>query len=451
MAGSIVTAIAQIKSELADMLSPRFIRGVCHSIGHVWRKRRLDPVTTVHLFLLQVLHGNAACAQVPRLGRVSVSGEAYCQARKRLPLRLLRILVRLFSQALQRDALDDGRWHGHRTFHVDGTGVSMSDTPALQKAFGQPGTQKPGCGFPVMRLVALFHAGTGLLLDMVAAPLRSHDLSEVGPLHGALQPGDILIGDRAFCSFAHLATLAAQRVFGLFRGHSSQIVDFRPRRPHRGKRSRKKPRPSGLPSSVWLKRLGRCDQLVEYVKTHRPVWMSRWDYAALPAALRVRELRFTIRRRGHRTRTITLVTTLLDPKRYPAAELATLYRQRWQIETNLRHLKQTLKMDVLHCQSVDGVQKELLIYALVYNLVRSVMSEAADRQGVPVSRVSFVDAVRWLADAVHHRTKLKLRLNSDRPDRMEPRVVKRRRKHFPFMTRPRAKLRQTMKRQQHAP
>jgi hypothetical protein len=108
-------------------------------------------------------------------------------------------------------------------------------------------------------------------------------------------------------------------------------------------------------------------------------------------------------------------------------------------------------MDVLHCQSVDGVQKELLIYALVYNLVRSVMSEAADRQGVPVSRVSFVDAVRWLADAVHHRTKLKLRLNSDRPDRMEPRVVKRRRKHFPFMTRPRAKLRQTMKRQQHAP
>ena len=259
MARSIVAAIGQIKSELADTLSPRLIRGVCQAIGYVWRERRLDPVTTVHLFLLQVLHGNAACSQVPRLGGAAVSGEAYCQARKRLPVPLLRTLVWLFGRSLHREALDDGRWHGHRTFHVDGTGVSMSDTPALQKAFGQPGTQKPGCGFPVMRLVALFHAGTGLLLNMVGAPLRSHDLSEVGPLHGELQPGDVLIGDRAFCSFAHLATLAAQGVFGLFRGHSSQIVDFRPHRRHRGKRSRKKPHPRGLPSSVWLKRLGRHD------------------------------------------------------------------------------------------------------------------------------------------------------------------------------------------------
>jgi IS4 transposase len=450
MARSIVAAIAQIKSELADILSPPLIRGVCQTIGHVWRKRQLDPVTTVHLFLLQVLHGNAACAQVPRLGGVPVSGEAYCQARKRLPVRLLRTLVRLFSQSLQREALDDGRWHGHRTFHVDGTGVSMSDTPALQTAFGQPGTQKPGCGFPVMRLVALFHAGTGLLLNMVGAPLRSHDLSEVGPLHGELQPGDILIGDRAFCSFAHLATLAAHGVFGLFRGHSSQIVDFRPRRPHRRKRSRNKPNPRGLPSSVWLKRLGRSDQLVAYVKPQRPARMSRSDYVALPASLRVRELRFTVRRGGYRPRAITLVTTLLDPNRYPAADVATLYRQRWQVETNLRHLKQTLKMDVLRCQTVDGVRKEVLIYAFVYNLVRSVVREAANRQRVPASRISFVDAVRWLADAIHHRTELKLRLNGDRPGRTEPRVIKRRRKHFPFMTRPRAKLRQAMRKRQLA-
>jgi len=442
MARSIVSAIAQIKSEVADLLSPRLIRTVCETIGHVWRRRQLDPVTTVQLFLLQVLHGNTACSQVPRLGGVAVSGEAYCQARKRLPVRLLRTLVWLFSRSLHRDALEDGRWHGHRTFHVDGTGVSMSDTPELQTAFGQPGTQKPGCGFPVMRLVALFHAGTGLLLNVVTAPLRSHDLSQAGPLRDELHAGDILIGDRAFCSFAHLATLAARGVFGLFRGHSSQIVDFRPRRPHRPKRSRQKLRPRGLPSSAWLKRLGRNDQLVEYVKPQRPAWMTAADYAALPTSLRVRELRRTIRRRGCRTRTITLVTTLLDPKRYPAAEVAALYRQRWQIETNLRHLKQTLKMDVLRCQSVDGVEKEVLIYALVYNLVRMVMREAARRQGVPVSRISFVDAARWLAEATHRRTGLKLRLTGGRAGRQEPRLVKRRRKHFPFMTRPRGELRQ---------
>jgi hypothetical protein len=199
---------------------------------------------------------------------------------------------------------------------------------------------------------------------------------------------------------------------------------------------------------VWLRRLGRNDQLVAYVKRERPVWMSVADYAALPKSLKVRELRYTIRRRGCRTRTITLMTTLLDPKRCPAAELAALYRRRWQVETNLRHLKQTLKMDVLRCQSVDGVEKEVLIYALVYNLVRTVMCEAAHRQGVPVSRVSFIDAIRWLSRAIDHRTELKLRLNSDRPGRNEPRVVKRRRKHFASMNRPRSQYRKVMAKHQ---
>ena len=437
MARSILTAVAQIKSDLVNLLSPSLIESICRTIGHRWRRRQLDPVTTLHLFLLQVLHGNTACNHVPRLGDVRVSGEAYCQARQRLPIALLRTLVRMFSWALHHETLDDGRWHGHRTFHIDGTGISMPDTPELQKEFGQPGTQKPGCGFPVMRLVALFHAGTGLLIDLATAPLRSHDLSLARSLKSELRPGDILIGDRGFCSFVHLATLAAQGIIGLFRGHSSQIISFRPHRHHRGKRSRTRPNRRGAPSSKWLKRLGRNDQLVEYVKPQRATWMSPEDYAALPATLKVRELRYTIRRRGYRNRSITLVTTLLDAKRYPAADLATLYGQRWEIETNLRHLKQTLKMDVLRCQSVEGVQKEVLAYALVYNLVRLAMLEAARKQQVPVSRVSFVDAVRWLADALHHTSELTLVLNPDRPDRREPRVKKRRGKHYPFMSRPR--------------
>ena len=145
MARSIVAAVAQIKSELARVLAPDFIRQVCRDVGHVWRERILDPVTTVHLFALQVLHGNTACAHVPRLGAVDCTGEAYVQARQRLPVSVLqRVLDAMREHLLGSPTLDDGRWRGHRTFLVDGTGVSMPDTPALQKAFGQPGGQKPG-------------------------------------------------------------------------------------------------------------------------------------------------------------------------------------------------------------------------------------------------------------------------------------------------------------------
>jgi hypothetical protein len=423
MARSILAAVRQIKTEVAQFLSPELIRGVCDTVGHVWRERILDPVTTVHLFVLQILHGNTACPHVPRLGAVACTGEAYCQARQRLPLRVLQYLLRALSHYLGGSALlEEGRWHGHRTFLADGSSSSMPDTPALQEQFGQPGTQKPGCGFPVMHLLALFHARTGFLLNVVAAPLRTHDMSRVGQVHADLAEGDILVADRGFCSFAHLALLAARGIFGLFRVHQKQIVNFRPYRRTASKRSRKR-KQRGLPSSRWLKRLGRHDQLVEYLKPkQRPTWLTDQAFAALPETITVRELRFAIAERGCRTRVITLATTLLDPQRYPAADVAALYGQRWQIETNFRHLKQTLRMDVLHCKTVEGVQKELTMYALVYNLVRLVMLHAAQRQEVSVARISFVDAVRWLADAIHGVAELKLRLVPDRPGRFEPRA-----------------------------
>jgi hypothetical protein len=292
-----------------------------------------------------------------------------------------------------------------------------------------------------MHLLALFHAASGLLLNLAGAPLRTHDLSRIGQVHPDLQAGDILVGDRAFCSFTHLALLAASQVFGLFRVHQKQIVDFRPHRKSASKQSRRRGE-RGLPTSRWLKRLGRQDQLVEYRKpAQRPVWLSEAAYAALPETMVVRELRYTIAERGRRTRVITLATNLLDPLRYPAADLATLYGQRWQVETNLRHLKQTLQMDVLHCKTVEGVNKELTMYALVYNLVRLLMLEGAKRQGVAVTRISFVDALRWLADAIHGPTELKLRVNPDRPGRFEPRAVKRRPKEYDRLNKPREVLR----------
>jgi hypothetical protein len=442
MARSILTAVEQIKSELVCFLEADFLRQVCRDLGHVWRDRLLDPVTTLHLFALQVLHGNTACAHVPRLGAVDCTGEAYVQARQRLPVTVLqRVLEAVRERLLGGPTLDDGRWRGHRTFLVDGSGVSMPDTPELQRTFGQPGGQKPGCGFPVMHLLAMFHAATGLLLHVVAAPLRTHDMSRIGQLHPDLSAGDVLVGDRAFCSFVHLALLAAKQAFGVFRVHQKQIVDFRPHRRTASSRTRKRGQ-RGLPTSRWLQRLGRHDQLVEYVKPRqRPAWLSPEAYAALPEAITVRELRYTVEVPGRRTRVITLATTLLDPVGYPAADLAALYGQRWQIETNFRHLKQTMRMDVLRCKSVAGVHKELLMYALIYNLVRQVMQEAAQRQQMPVERISFIDAVRWLAEAARGPADLKLRLVPDRPGRIEPRAVKRRPKEYDRLNKPRAELR----------
>jgi DDE family transposase len=449
MARSILAAVQQIKADVAYWLTPDAIRDVCHALDYSWRERILDPVTTVHLFLLQILHGNTACSQVPRLGSACCTGEAYCQARARLPLALFRCLVRLLGDRLPKPA-DEGRWHGHRTFLTDGSSLSMPDTAALQEAYGQPGPQKPGCGFPVMHLLALFDAATGFLIRVATAPVRTHDMSQVGTLHPDLAEGDVLVGDRAFCSFTHLALLAARKVFGVFRVHQKQIVAFQPHRKAATAESRKQGK-KGLPTSRWLKRLGRHDQLVEYPKPKsRPAWMTIEDYAALPDTIRVRELRYQIALAGRRTRVVTIATTLLDPVKYPAKEVAKLYGQRWQIETNFRHLKQTLRMDVLRCETVAGVQKELAAYALVYNLVRLVMQEAAKQQQVPVERISFVDAVRWLAEAAHGNIPLKLRVNPDRPNRYEPRVIKRRGKAFGRMTQPRKVLRKRLKAAKHA-
>jgi hypothetical protein len=405
----------------------------------------LDPVTTIHLFVLQMLHGNTACSHVPRLGGIACSGEAYCQARSRLPLALFRCLLLAVRDRLPQVS-PDGLWRGHRTFLLDGSSASMPDTPELQKAFGQPGAQKLGCGFPVMHLLGLFDAASGFLLGLVTAPLRTHDMSRAEAVHLQLAEGDILVGDRAFCSYAHLALLWAQKVFAVFRVHQRQIVDFRPRR----RTARKGER--GRPTSRWLKRLGRHDQLVEYRKPKvRPKWMTDEAYAALPEQLVVREVRYTIRIPGRRTRHVTLATTLLDPQRYAAEALAELYGQRWKIETNLRHLKQTMGMDVLRCQTVAGVEKELAMYALVYNLVRCVMLEAAQRQEVVVERISFVDALRWLAEACDGNDQpFHLRVNPLRRERWEPRVVKRRPKEYSRMNQPRAMLHKQLREQKVA-
>jgi hypothetical protein len=319
----------------------------------------------------------------------------------------------------------------------------MPDTKELREHFGQSGMQRPGCGFPVARLLAMFDAATGLLVKMMAAPLRTHDLAQVASFHPELCPGDVLVGDTAFACYVHLALLFRAKLHGVFRAHQRTLVSFRKDRKLVGKR------PKGTRASCAISRLvcklGRYDQIVEYRKPPVcPRWMTAEQFATLPDTLQVRELRYWTGRRGFRTRVVTLTTTLLDAGLYPSEELAALYGQRWEVETNFAHLKTTMRMDVLHCQTVQGVLKELIMFALVYNLARLVMLAAAREQNVSPQRLSFIDALRWLAAACKQKTELQLLVNPHRPARYEPRVLKRRPKQYGLMTQPRCQLRQQL-------
>jgi hypothetical protein len=274
MFGNISDALRQIKSDVASVLDASMIRRLCVELEHRWRQRELDPVTTVHGFLLQMLHGNTACSHVPHLLGKSFSAEAYCQARSRLPLKLLERLLGEVCQRLQTCLDDSARWLGHRVWLVDGSSCSMPDTPELQAAFGQPGAQAPGCGFPVTHLLTLFHAGTGLLLRTITAPLRTHDLAQAAQLHEELAAGDVLVADRGFCSYGHLALLTSASLHAVFRLHQKQLVDFRKGRMHSPPEGRYK-NIKGMPRTRWVKWLGTCDQLVEYPKPKQvPAWLD---------------------------------------------------------------------------------------------------------------------------------------------------------------------------------
>ncbi len=437
------TILTRLRQDLAPRLDPESIRLACRDAGHSSRKCLLDPVAILHWFVIQVLHGNTSLEHVARLGGGRFTGSAYCLARSLLPLAAFRAVLRNLVATLAPQTRTEGPWRGHRTWLIDGSAFSMPDTPALQKEFGQPGTQRPGCGFPVAKVLALFHAGTGLLLEVMTMPLRSHEMSSVEGVHPALGPNDVLIGDRGFCSFAHLAMLVQGGIHAVFRVHQRQIVDFTPSRPHaapgQGRRAK------GRPRSRWIKGLGMLDQVVQWLKPEsRPDWMTAERYATLPATLPLRELRYEVGRPGFRTRAVTLVTTLQSAGEYPLEAVAGLYGTRWRVELNLRHLKTTMKMDVLKCKTVEGVLKELTVYAIVYNLVRVVMVEAARRQGVDVERISFVDALRWFVGARAEEELPKLVVNPDRPGRVEPRVRKRRPKQYPLMRKPRSELRNAL-------
>lgn len=412
-----------------------------------FRQRLFSPLVTLWVFLSQVLDADHSCRQaVARflawrtaqgLPPCSTDTGAYCKARARLPEAVLARLTRTTGQKTQERAPAPWRWNNYTLKIVDGSTVSMPDTPANQKAFPQARTQKAGVGFPIARLVVLFSLAVGTVLDAALGRYQGKRTGETAlfhTLHDNLEAGDLLLADRGFASYWELALVRQRGAHLVSRLHQGRHADFRTGR-----------------------RLGREDHLVVWAKPQRPQWMDAASYAALPASLAVRELRVRVRPAGFRVRVLVVVTTLLDAHEMPAEDVALLYRMRWYAELDLRSLKQTMQMDILRCQSPEMVRKEVWAHLLAYNLLRGLMARAAEEAGLLPLQVSFKGslqlvqafaAVLWTAE-VEELVEIMRRLREairehrvgDRPNRSEPRRRKRRPKHYPLLNEPRQKAR----------
>lgn len=450
--GTLVSAKRKLAENPGTMferiISEDEVNEECTFLRHVWRKRIFTPLVTLWTFLGQVLSADPSCrnAVAKVLSFLSVTKgldashdpSAYGVARKRLPGELLPRLTRTVAAKLEDKVAADDLWHGHPVKLLDGSSVNMPDTPENQAAYPQHTTQRPGCGFPTARVVGIFSLQTGALADFATDSLRVAETTLFRRISAAIRPGEIAIADRYFCSYPDIATLRRRGVDCLFRLHQTRKADFR-----RGKR------------------LGPSDRLVVWKKGPRPRWMQREEYDALPATMVLRMVRFRCQVPGGRTDTITVVTTLLDPKKYPARDIAALFRRRWEIETDLGHIKTTMIMDFLRTRTPDMVRKEIWAHLLAYNLTRTLMWDAAEHRHLAPLRLSFKGAIQetmalwpFSSSAARQRDLTAfydalLRAIAThklpyRPNRYEPRVRKRRPKSYSFMTKPRHQLKKEL-------
>lgn len=405
------------------------------------RERIFSLRRTFWCFLWQVLTPGTACREVTRqvqalftlrgAGKVDEDDSAFCQARQRLPEEQLESILQPTAAAADQRSGFTGCF-GRPVKVVDGTGCSLPDTPANQAKYPQSRSQQPGCGFPLMKLVVLMSLASGAVLAVAKGNKHHSELGLFRALCELLRPRDILMGDDGFSDYVTLASLPLRGVDGLFRLQDGRNKDFR-----RGEK------------------LGRYDRLITWKKPlQRPATIQAKLWAKLPKEIQVRLIRFRVSIPGFRTGRIDLVTTLLDPRAYPAADLAALFRRRWRIELSIRDIKTTMGMEKLRCKSPEMVHKELLLYLIGYNLIRSLMAQAARRHGVDLERISFkgsVDTVRQysgaLAQARNRQQRRRLSdellenlardLLPDRPNRVEPRAIKRRPKPYPLLNKPR--------------
>ncbi|TAL08920.1 MAG: IS4 family transposase [Nitrospirae bacterium] len=403
-------------------------------------------------FLAQVLRGGkgAACASavadiatyMQQTGGRVPSGDTgdYCRARSKLNLSALRELVVEAAQQLQEGADSSWRWHGLDAQLIDGFTFTLPDTPENQEEFPQQKNQSPGVGLPIARACAVLSLATAAIHDLNIGPYQGKETGESALLRGildGLQPGDVAVFDRYFCSFMMLAMLRLGGVHFCARLHQRRPGDFR-----QGKR------------------LGYDDRLVTWTRPKRPPWMSEEWYEQIPETMTLREVRFQVTVPGRRTETLIVVTSLIDPAAYPKEDIAELYGFRWNAELDIRDIKQTLGLDHVRCKTPDMVRRELWVTLLAYNLIRKLIATAAAVHAKQPRQLGFTLACQtilssWMllaTGACRDACQLwRLALEriaanevANRPGRIEPRVIKRRRHRYPLMRVSRQKLRQAV-------
>ena len=436
-----------------DALSESAVTQALKALDVVWLDRIYSPLVTLWVFLGQVLSQDHSCrAAVARLivhrisrGQRPCSAEtgAYCQARKRLPEEFYAEVARKTGQSLDNGAKKEWLWKGRRVLAYDGSTVSMPDTAENQQAYPQPPQQQPGLGFPLARIAAFFSLSCGAVLDLAICSYSGKGHSELGMLHklwDLLRPGDIMLADSYMCAWHEIFLLKQRGIDSVTRLHHCRKTDFR-----RGKR------------------VGKGDHIVEWPKPEfiRSIGWQRSK--ALPEQLTIRETRVQVLQPGFRSRNIIIVSTLLDAEEVAASDLASLYRARWNAELDLRSLKQTMQMDILRCKTPELVRKEIWTHILAYNLIRTIIAQAANKHHIEPRTISFKGAVQITGsvstivatqgdrDRAHRQYLYQKLLDAvathrvaDRPDRFEPRQRKRRQKKYDRMMKPRNELKREM-------
>lgn len=420
-----------------------------HRSGAQSRRRLFSKENTFWGFFIQVLNADSGCSEVVRkfhafaasrsMTQPSSSTSGYCQARQKFKESDLEDILAHTTQQLAQRNTERGL-QGRRVIVADGTGVSMPDSEKNQQAWPQTSQQKPGCGFPQAHLCACFDLQTGALVSYELGDKKSHELRQLRAQWDRFEPGDIFLGDKGFCSYYDISQFRDRGV--------DSVVTLARRRP--------------VSAADADQILGDDDLLIHWLK---PKWNSNLSYSkaeweALPDKLVLRQIKVHVEEPGYRSRSFFIITTLTDTRLYSAADVAGLYRQRWDVELYFRDIKTTLGMDILRCQSPGMVRKEILMHFIVYNCLRLLMLKAADQADVPVRNISFKASIQTLrqwepllkADmtATERARLLSLLCDSiaasiilSRPGRTEPRCKKRRPKNFQLMTRPRHEMRET--------
>ncbi len=437
----------------SNVLSEDLVKRALTAIDVFWMDRIYSPLVTLWVFLGQVLSADHSCrSAVARLiahrvsrGQSPCSAEtgAYCQARKRLPEKLFADVARQTGRVLEANVDPQWLWKRRRVYIYDGSSVSMPDTPENQCEYPQPIVQKPGLGFPLARIAAVFSLACGAILDVGICQYAGKGQSEMGMLRtlwNIFLPGDVMLADRLMCAWTEMVILQQRGVDSVCRLTSHRTADFR-----RGQR------------------LGPDDHIVKWVKPAKPRSIDRDTYSALPEFLMIRECRVRVEQPGFRTKTLVVATTLLDADEFTQEDLVQLYRARWNAELDLRSLKQTLQMDILRCKTPELIRKELWTHILAYNLIRTIMAQAAIKHGMDPRSISFKGALQTLEafqpmialqgqhNTVFRNILYRHLLNAiathrvaDRPDRFEPRLRKRRPKKYDLLMKPRHEVKLLM-------